>query len=65
MMWKGDSAQPTLREAIARASNNSNGKSSNSPEHFVIPKAWTDRLLAEIKTDEDTIPHDLLLWEAR
>jgi hypothetical protein len=46
-------------------SNNSNGNSSNSPEHFVLPKAWTDQVLAQIKTDEDTIPHDLLLWEAR
>ena len=43
---------------------NSNGNSSNSPEHFVLPKAWTDQVLAEIKKDEDTIPHDLLLWEA-
>ena len=46
------------------SSNNSNGNSSNSPEHFVLPKAWTDQVLAEIKKDEDTIPHDLLLWEA-
>ena len=46
------------------SSNNSNGNSSNSPEHFVLPKAWTDQILAEIKKDEDTIPHDLLLWEA-
>jgi hypothetical protein len=47
------------------SNNSSNGNSSNSPEHFVLPKSWTDRLLAEIKMDEDTIPHDLLLWEAR
>lgn len=46
-------------------SSNGNSTSSNSPEHFVLPKAWTEQLLAEIKRDEDTIPHDLLLWEAR
>ena len=49
------------------SSNSNNGNSSNiiSPEHFVLPKAWTDQLLAEIKKDEDTIPYDLLLWETR
>ena len=29
-----------------------------------FPKAWTDQILAEIRKDEDTFPHDLLLWEA-
>ena len=53
---------------LARSRSNRGGTSSNNSngpgEHFILPEAWKDRVLAEIKKDEDTIPHDLLLWEA-
>jgi hypothetical protein len=54
--------------AIERSRSNSRGCSSSSTaavgERFILPESWREELLAQIKDDEDTIPHDLLLWES-
>jgi hypothetical protein len=56
---------PTAR-AIERNRFNRGGSSSSNAvgEKFILPESWRQELLAQIKQDEKTIPHDLLLWEA-
>jgi|APCry1669188879_1035177.scaffolds.fasta_scaffold33071_2 hypothetical protein len=60
----------TLSSATARAiernRSNRGGSSSSTAvgEKFILPESWRQELLAQIKQDEKTIPHDLLLWEA-
>jgi len=52
------------RSRSNRGSSSRGSSSQTNGEHFILPEAWRQELLAEIKQDEDTIPHDLLLWEA-
>jgi hypothetical protein len=60
----GPTANVIARSRSNRGSSSRGSSSQTNGKHFILPEAWRQELLAEIKQDEDTIPHDLLLWEA-
>jgi hypothetical protein len=58
-LLKGPTANVLARSRSNRGGTSSNN--SNGPgEHFILPEAWKDRVLAEIKKDEEKIQASLL-----